>query len=196
MGLLASRAWKFSYHIPKIKFGVCFLIIFSHVLADFFFTRSPVSFFWPFEVSWSSGYSGWGDVLNTVLFQGVQDTGIIIGSVFSIILIRLIKTHRQTIFDFKARQKPLTKWGIEEFFCDEIKEVERKRANFLMRLRCIIWSYWPASVIDWDVTKRDRVNNCPCTQVIFIYGQKKSELTWELQFICNIIKFCILTRRM
>ena len=109
MGLLASRAWKFSYHIPKIKFGVCFLIIFSHVLADFFFTRSPVSFFWPFEVSWSSGYSGWGDVLNTVLFQGVQDTGIIIGSVFSIILIRLIKTHRQTIFDFKARQKPLTK---------------------------------------------------------------------------------------
>jgi hypothetical protein len=106
MGFLASRAWKFSPHIPKIKFGVCFLIILSHVLADFFFTSSPVSFFWPFEVSWSSGYSGWGDVLNSVLFQGFQDAGIIIGSAISIILIRLIKARTQSLFDFKTRQKP------------------------------------------------------------------------------------------
>ena len=109
MGFLASRAWKLSSQIPRIKFGVCFLIILSHVIADFFFTSSPVSFFWPIEVSWSSGYSGWGDVLSSVFFQGFQDAGIIIGSAISIILIRLIKGHQQTLFGFKIRQKPLTK---------------------------------------------------------------------------------------
>ncbi|MGD8549576.1 MAG: hypothetical protein PVJ45_08140, partial [Desulfobacterales bacterium] len=77
--------------------------------ADFFFTSSPVSFFWPLEVSWSAGHSGWSDVLNTVFFQGFQDAGIIIGCSISIILIRLIKAHRQTLFDFKIRQKPLNK---------------------------------------------------------------------------------------
>ena len=108
MGFLASRAWKLSSQIPRITFGVCFFIILSHVLADFFFTSSPVSFFWPIEVSWSSGYSGWGDVLSSVFFKGFQDAGIIIGSAISIILIRLIKGHPQTLFGFKIRQKPLT----------------------------------------------------------------------------------------
>ena len=108
MGFLASRAWKLSSQIPRIRFGVCFLIILSHILADFFFTSLPVSFFWPIEVSWSSGYSGWGDVLSLVFFKGFQDAGIIIGSAISIILIRLIKGHGQTLFGFKIRQKRLT----------------------------------------------------------------------------------------
>lgn len=95
VGFLASRAWKVSSQIPRINFGVCFLIILSHVLADFFFTLSPVSFFWPFEVNWSTGYSGWGDVLNSVFFRGFQDAGIIIGSILLIICVRLIKAYRQ-----------------------------------------------------------------------------------------------------
>jgi len=93
MGFLASRAWKISSQIPKMKFGICFMIIFSHILADFFFTSSPVSFFWPFEVSWSSGYSSWGDVLTSIFFQGFQDAGIIIGSAISIILVRLMRRY-------------------------------------------------------------------------------------------------------
>ena len=94
MGFLASRAWKISSQIPRVKFGICFLIVFSHILADFCFTSSPVSFFWPFEVSWSSGYSGWGDVLTSIIFRGFQDAGIIIGSAISIILVRLMRRYK------------------------------------------------------------------------------------------------------
>jgi hypothetical protein len=94
MGLIASRAWKFSSQIPRMKFGICFLVILSHTLADILFTSSPVSLFWPFEVSWSTGYSGWGDVFNSVFFQGFQDVGIIIGSLISIILVRLAKRYK------------------------------------------------------------------------------------------------------
>ncbi len=102
-GFLASRAWKISSQIPRINFGICFLIILSHVLGDFFFTPAPVSFFWPFEVSWSSGYSGWGDVLNSVFFRGFQDVGIIIGSIILIICVRLIKACRQRLSEVKIR---------------------------------------------------------------------------------------------
>jgi len=100
-GFVASRAWKISSQIPRINFGSCFLIILSHVLADFFFTSAPVSFFWPFEVSWSSGYSGWGDVLHSVFFRGFQDVGIIIGSTILIICVRLIKAYRQKLSEAK-----------------------------------------------------------------------------------------------
>ncbi len=93
MGFLISRAWRFSSLIPRLKFRVCFLIVFSHVLADFFFTASPISFFWPFEVSWSSGFSSWGDVLSSVLFKGFQDLSIIMGCVISIILTRMIRAY-------------------------------------------------------------------------------------------------------
>ena len=91
MGFLASRAWKFSSQIPRMRFDICFLIILTHILADLFFTSSPVSFFWPLEVSWSSGYSGWNDVLTSVFFRAYQDFEVIIGSAILIILIRLIR---------------------------------------------------------------------------------------------------------
>ena len=91
MGFLASRAWKFSSQIPRMRFDICFLIILTHILADLFFTSSPVSFFWPLEVSWSSGYSGWNDVLTSVFFREYQDFEVIIGSAILIILIRLIR---------------------------------------------------------------------------------------------------------
>ena len=95
MGFLASRAWKFSSQIPRMRFDICFLIILTHILADLFFTSSPVSFFWPLEVSWSSGYSGWNDVLTSVFFRGYQDFEVIIGSAILIILIRLTRKYKR-----------------------------------------------------------------------------------------------------
>jgi membrane-bound metal-dependent hydrolase YbcI (DUF457 family) len=95
MGFFASRAWKFSSQIPRMKFGMCFLIILSHILGDIFFTPSPVSFFWPFEVSWSSGYNGWSDVLSLVFVQEFQDIGVIVGSALLIMFARLIRRHNR-----------------------------------------------------------------------------------------------------
>ena len=93
MGFLASIAWKFWSQVPKMSFGNCFLVILSHVLADFFFTSSRVSFFWPFEVNWAAGYSGWGDVMNSVFLQSFQDTGIIMGCGLIVILARLTRGY-------------------------------------------------------------------------------------------------------
>lgn len=95
MGFIASGAWKIWPQIPKISFNVCFLIIFSHVLADFFITTAPISLFWPFEVNWCMGYSGWDDVLTLVFLRGFQDAGIIIASAVLIVLVRSIRSHRQ-----------------------------------------------------------------------------------------------------
>jgi len=103
MGFVASRAWKFWPKIPRIKFGACVLIIFSHVLGDLLFTTAPVSVFWPFEVSWSLGYSGWSDVLTSILLNGFQDAGIIIGSAASIILVSSIRAYRQKPQELKIR---------------------------------------------------------------------------------------------
>jgi membrane-bound metal-dependent hydrolase YbcI (DUF457 family) len=44
IGFVASRAWRLSSQIPKVKYWMCFCIILSHVLADFFFTSSTISF--------------------------------------------------------------------------------------------------------------------------------------------------------
>jgi membrane-bound metal-dependent hydrolase YbcI (DUF457 family) len=103
MGFLASRAWKFSSQIPRMNFVTCSLIILSHVLGDFFLTNSPISFFWPFKVSWSPGHSSLYDVLNSIFFQGFQNAGIIIGSAISIILIRLIKGYRSGRLHTRSR---------------------------------------------------------------------------------------------
>jgi len=90
MGYFASNAYKLWSQIPKLKFRVCFLIILSHVVADYLFTNSPISFFWPFEVNFASGYSGWFDVINSVLLETFQDAGIIIGCIMILLLNRFI----------------------------------------------------------------------------------------------------------
>ncbi len=72
-GYLASKAWHLWRHIPRLGFTVCALVIFSHVMADLFFTSAPVSIFWPLEVSWSPGHKSWLDVVNVVIFQSIQD---------------------------------------------------------------------------------------------------------------------------
>lgn len=91
MGLFASVSWKIWSQIPKVSFRICFLVVLSHVLADFAFTASSISFFWPLEVNWSSGYSGWRDVMGSVFLKGYQDVGIIIGCGTVMILRKLLK---------------------------------------------------------------------------------------------------------
>ncbi len=92
MGFLASRTWRLNPIIPKISFLTGFTIIFSHVMGDLFFTDSPVSIFWPLvPPNWSGSYSGWQDVIHSVLFKGLCDFGVIIGSVLFISLIRMIR---------------------------------------------------------------------------------------------------------
>jgi hypothetical protein len=54
-------------------------LILSHVLADLFLTNTAISFCWPLEVHWSLGHTGWADIFNSVLFDSVQDAGIVIG---------------------------------------------------------------------------------------------------------------------
>ena len=78
MGLVVCKSSKLSSKLPTISFRVSFCLILSHIAADYFFTDSPVSFFWPLDVSWSTGNSGWGQVLHTVFFDAIEDSGILI----------------------------------------------------------------------------------------------------------------------
>lgn len=65
-----SRRWN---RLPDLNYGVCALLIFSHVVADLLFTSAPVSILWPLETNWTIGYRGWGDVIQMALFQSIQD---------------------------------------------------------------------------------------------------------------------------
>ncbi len=79
MGYLVSRAWKLRPNIPRVSFWNGSFLILSHVVADYFFTSSPISFFWPLELNWSFGYAGWGDVFSSVFLKAFQDAGIVLG---------------------------------------------------------------------------------------------------------------------
>ena len=99
LGFLASKSWKLWSQIPMINFKTSFLLILSHVIADYFLTNSPVSFYWPIEVSWSTGNSGWNHVLHTVLFDAVEDIGILIVCnliLMSVIVFRRLYSLRKT----------------------------------------------------------------------------------------------------
>jgi membrane-bound metal-dependent hydrolase YbcI (DUF457 family) len=93
--ILAANAWKLWALIPKLGFRTCFLIILSHTVADFFLTKSPVSFLWPLEVNWAGGYSGWGEVLVPVFLEAYRDAGVIIVCLFAMVLRRAITQMRQ-----------------------------------------------------------------------------------------------------
>jgi inner membrane protein len=93
-GAIAAQSLKISPKLPKITFWTCFLVIFSHIIADLLFTSSPVSLFWPFELYYSPGHKGWWDILNIVLFKGYRDAVIIIGSAIIFFLARKIFTYR------------------------------------------------------------------------------------------------------
>lgn len=100
MGLLASRAAKLSTAVPPVNFWTCFCLILSHVAADALLTDTAVSFFWPFELNWSTGHSGWGDVFRSVLLENTQDAWIILGSA------AVIAVHR--IAPARTAGKPVT----------------------------------------------------------------------------------------
>jgi len=92
-GLLASRSWKLSPRIPVIGSLTCYMIILSHVVADFFFTNSSVSFFWPFEVNWAMGYSGWSDIVKTIFSQNLREVGIIVACCVVISMTQLVRSY-------------------------------------------------------------------------------------------------------
>ncbi len=92
-GYAATLSGKRMPAIPDLGFRTCFLLIFSHIIADWLLTSSPVSLLWPLEVYWSPGYSDWNDILHHVLFKGFQDTGIVISCVLFILAIRSIKWY-------------------------------------------------------------------------------------------------------
>jgi membrane-bound metal-dependent hydrolase YbcI (DUF457 family) len=90
VGFLASRVLGLWSELPKFSFRICFLLILSHVVADFVFTSSPISFCWPIAVNWSDGYSGLRHVVNLVLFGNYQDAKIIIECAFLTVLHRTL----------------------------------------------------------------------------------------------------------
>lgn len=93
-GLLVSKAWKWWSFIPRISFLTGFFLVLSHVLGDLLFTASSVSLLWPIEVYWSSGHTGWKDVVISVLDGPLQDIGIILICTVLILLRRLTKQLR------------------------------------------------------------------------------------------------------
>ena len=86
MGFFASNAWKLYSKMPRMGFGNCFLVIFSHIMADLLFTSSRVSFFWPLEVHWAEGFTNWADVMCSVFMRISRDAGIMTASVLLILL--------------------------------------------------------------------------------------------------------------
>ena len=91
IALLASNVWRCWSRIPKLNFLFCFLLLISHVVADAVLTSSPVSFWWPLELNLSTGYSGWREVIQSVLFGAFRDLGIIVVSGMIILLNRLVR---------------------------------------------------------------------------------------------------------
>jgi membrane-bound metal-dependent hydrolase YbcI (DUF457 family) len=89
MGILASHAWRFWSKIPRVNFTVCFLLIVSHLIADFFFTRSPVSFFWPFGVYTSQEQFGLIEIITPIFCRAYKDAGIIIICIVALLIGRI-----------------------------------------------------------------------------------------------------------
>lgn len=85
-GLFFSKALRWIPEMPRISFRDCSLVILSHLAADHFFTSSPISFFFPFENLTTIGYSGWGDVVSTVIYNNINDSNIIFGCIIIISL--------------------------------------------------------------------------------------------------------------
>lgn len=90
-GYIAANLWRLWARLPRLAFALCFSLVFSHVLADMLLTRSPVSMLWPFQLHWSPGVSGWGTVVQTVLFQSIHDGGIILCGVLYLCLLRIVR---------------------------------------------------------------------------------------------------------
>jgi membrane-bound metal-dependent hydrolase YbcI (DUF457 family) len=93
VAIIASNSWRCWAKIPKIAPSLCFLLVFSHVVADALLTTTQVSLWWPLELNVSVGHSGWREIIESVLFGAFRDLGTIVVSGVVILLNRLIK-HR------------------------------------------------------------------------------------------------------
>jgi membrane-bound metal-dependent hydrolase YbcI (DUF457 family) len=93
-GVLAANAWRLWAWIPRMKRTNCFLIILSHVVGDLLFTNSPVSLFWPLEVHWSGGFSGWEAVFTSIFIDAYKDAGIVLLCLLILIVVRLPAAFR------------------------------------------------------------------------------------------------------
>jgi len=91
MGFIASKFSKLWPNMPTLSFKACFMLIFSHVMADYFLTDSAVSFYWPFEANWSTGTSGWSQVIHTVIYDTVEDSEILLICTCIIMLVTIAK---------------------------------------------------------------------------------------------------------
>jgi membrane-bound metal-dependent hydrolase YbcI (DUF457 family) len=105
----ASMAWRISPKIPRLGFGICFFLVFSHVLSDLLLTTAPVSLLWPFEVNWSIGQRGWGDIFGAVFLKAFQDIGIIVACGLVIlakqVIVRLpVYTRPGFVFERRSRE--------------------------------------------------------------------------------------------
>lgn len=107
IGFLASNAYRLWSRIPKMSLTNCFLVILSHVVADLLFTAAPVSFFWPLEFNSIAGFSGWGDVINSVFLESFQDADIIMGCGAVIVLNSLIRKYSYDIKGIAHKLKVL-----------------------------------------------------------------------------------------
>lgn len=92
IGFLASRASNIWTWLPRLGFWTCFSLILSHVAADALLSTSAVSFFWPLETNWSTGHSGWEDVVGMVLRGDKQDAWIALSSAAVIAILRAART--------------------------------------------------------------------------------------------------------
>jgi membrane-bound metal-dependent hydrolase YbcI (DUF457 family) len=100
-GYIASKGHRAWSRIPSLEFTKCFLLVFSHTIADMLLTRSPVSIFWPFEINWSTaGCSGWFDVVSSVIFDSFRDVGII----FLCLLIIFIRYAGVSILKYRYQR--------------------------------------------------------------------------------------------
>ncbi len=104
-GYGASQLCRLWHRIPKVGFGLCSLLIFSHVLADMFLTTAPVSLLWPLEIYWSPGHNSWGQVVDMVLFQSYQDAGIAVAVMLYVLILRFIRSTVQghSLFAFARK---------------------------------------------------------------------------------------------
>lgn len=93
-GYLASHGWRLWRRIPRFGFGLCAMLVFSHVVADMLLTSAPVSLLWPLELHMTTGHNDWGQVVHMVLFQSIQDAGIVAGSVIYIAGLRFLRRKR------------------------------------------------------------------------------------------------------
>ena len=93
-GLAASQMWRLWSRIPRFGFQLCALLVFSHVASDMLLTSAPVSLFWPLESNAISGFSGWAQVINTVVFRSVQDLGIVVAAIAYLLVLRTIRSAR------------------------------------------------------------------------------------------------------